>query len=63
MSNRLGWSLTTADDESVLVIENGDIATVVRQLTEANIGFSEIKHNHLNLEEIFLHLTGKKLRD
>ncbi|MGT2932527.1 ABC transporter ATP-binding protein [Streptococcus catagoni] len=63
VSDKPGWSLTTVDDDLILVIENGDIATVVRQLTEANIGFSEIKHNHLNLEEIFLHLTGKKLRD
>lgn len=45
------------------MVENSDIATVVRQLTEEEILFSEIKHNHLNLEEIFLHLTGKKLRD
>ncbi|EGJ26440.1 ABC transporter ATP-binding protein [Streptococcus porcinus] len=58
-----GWSLLTNDDQSILMIENGDIATVVQQLRESNIGFSEIKHNHLNLEEIFLHLTGKKLRD
>ncbi|VTS12448.1 ABC transporter ATP-binding protein [Streptococcus pseudoporcinus] len=63
LSQKTGWSLATHDDESLLVVENGDMATVVRQLTEANIGFSEIKHNHLNLEEIFLHLTGKKLRD
>lgn len=63
VSDRPGWSLKNDGDESILIIENEDIASVVRQLTEANVGFSEIKHNHLNLEEIFLHLTGKKLRD
>lgn len=63
VSDRPGWSLKSDGDESILIIENEDIASVVRQLTEANVGFSEIKHNHLNLEEIFLHLTGKKLRD
>lgn len=63
VSDKPGWSLKNDGDESILIIENEDIASVVRQLTEANVGFSEIKHNHLNLEEIFLHLTGKKLRD
>ncbi|BCK47365.1 ABC transporter ATP-binding protein [Streptococcus dysgalactiae subsp. dysgalactiae] len=63
VSDKPGWSLKNDGDESILIIENEDIASVARQLTEANVGFSEIKHNHLNLEEIFLHLTGKKLRD
>ncbi|MBM6533248.1 ABC transporter ATP-binding protein [Streptococcus dysgalactiae subsp. equisimilis] len=63
VSDKPGWSLKNDGDESILIIENEDIASVVRQLTEANVGFSEIKHNHLNLEEIFLQLTGKKLRD
>ncbi|MSU86981.1 ABC transporter ATP-binding protein [Streptococcus dysgalactiae] len=63
VSDKPGWSLKNDGAESILIIENEDIASVVRQLTEANVGFSEIKHNHLNLEEIFLHLTGKKLRD
>lgn len=47
----------------MLKIDNSDMTSVVHQLTQANITFSEIRHNHLNLEEIFLHLTGKKLRD
>ncbi|TYL03253.1 ABC transporter ATP-binding protein [Streptococcus dysgalactiae] len=63
VSDKPSWSLKNDGDESILIIENEDIASVARQLTEANVGFSEIKHNHLNLEEIFLHLTGKKLRD
>ncbi|EHI70446.1 ABC transporter ATP-binding protein [Streptococcus ictaluri] len=58
-----GWQLVTHEDEKLLVIENQDIEKIVSQLKEAKISFSDIKHNHLNLEEIFLHLTGKKLRD
>lgn len=63
LSKKPGWSIIDTDYDSILVVENSDITTVVRQLSEEGILFSEIKHNHLNLEEIFLHLTGKKLRD
>ncbi|KIS09252.1 ABC transporter ATP-binding protein [Streptococcus equi] len=63
LSDKPNWRLMDNELEAVLLIENEDIGSVVRQLTDAHIAFSEIRHKHLNLEEIFLHLTGKKLRD
>ncbi|MGT2888519.1 ABC transporter ATP-binding protein [Streptococcus didelphis] len=63
LSHKPNWKLLDNNYEKVLLIENEPIDQVVDYLTSNKIGFSEIRHNHLNLEEIFLHLTGKKLRD
>lgn len=63
LADKPDWSLIEDGEKLMLKIDNSDMTSVVHQLTQANITFSEIRHNHLNLEEIFLHLTGKKLRD
>ncbi|AGU72236.1 ABC transporter ATP-binding protein [Streptococcus constellatus subsp. pharyngis] len=57
------WKITELDHETIITVENESIQTVIEKLNRAHIRFSEIRHTHLNLEEIFLHLTGKKLRD
>lgn len=50
-------------DENKLVFENRDINVIIDELREKNINFLEIKNSSNNLEQLFLELTGKNLRD
>ncbi|GAD46823.1 ABC-type multidrug transport system, ATPase component [Streptococcus anginosus T5] len=63
LANEPNWKITKLDHEIIITVENESIQRVIEKLNQAHIHFSEIRHTHLNLEEIFLHLTGKKLRD
>lgn len=61
--NKPNWQLVEKENETLVMISNDTIPEVIDYLLANDIGFSEIRNNHFNLEEIFLHLTGKKLRD
>ncbi|MGT2728921.1 ABC transporter ATP-binding protein [Streptococcus phocae subsp. salmonis] len=61
--NKPNWQLVEKENETLVMISNDTIPEVIDYLLVNDIGFSEIRNNHFNLEEIFLHLTGKKLRD
>lgn len=61
--NKPNWQLVEKENETLVMISNDTIPEVIDYLLANDIRFSEIRNNHFNLEEIFLHLTGKKLRD
>ncbi len=50
-------------DDSILQVRKKDIDELINELRANNIKFIEIKKKSNNLEDLFLSLTGKKLRD
>lgn len=49
--------------DNVLVFEDRDLDSIIDELRSYNIKFVEIKNDSNNLEQLFLRLTGKNLRD
>ena len=56
---------TLADGRLVLIVESGDdsLGDVISQLTRSNIKVKRVEVKRPSLEQVFLSLTGKELRD
>lgn len=50
-------------NNGIITFSNRDINSIIDELRKYEIGFTDISSLHINLEELFLKLTGKKLRD
>lgn len=62
-SQLASFSLSWSRDRSRIRIECDDIHEVIGQLSKANIDLSGMSISAANLEDVFLRLTGKQLRD
>ena len=56
-------SLPAKLDGTKLVFDSAQPLREINRLSKLGGGFSEMEINRPNLEDVFLHLTGRRLRD